>query len=500
MELRTYLAIILRRKWIIAIVTIIFTVFAAIASLLITPTYIAPTTVRVATYGGGIADSGRADINYSQLLMSTYSSILTSGSVKSEIKQELGLEKFPVLTVDLIPNTELMRIKGEATNAETARDIANTAARLLIEKSQELYSGSGQSTQEILREQVDQIKLELDEARREYDVLLADAPEDEASITAASQSIALKERTYLTLLEQYESVRVNEALRSNAVTIVEPAYAPRTPSNPRHGLNVVLGFLVGLVGGVGLAFVLDNLDTTLYTTQQIEAITKLPTVGKIPQTNDKMKIIRVENEYQPEFEAFRRLRTNIFASDIDLSSHTLMVTSAERGEGKSTITANLAVSIAQSGRSVAVVDCDMRLPTLHEMFDHPNDRGLTNVLIEDFKIEDALQETAFPRLHLLTSGPTPPNPTELLGSVKMKAILNELKSKFDIVLLDTPALLSVTDAAVLVPMVDNIVLVVARTRSKKDSIHAVRQQLQYVNAKMVDVVVNRAESNGIAHY
>ena len=490
----------MRRKWIIAIVTIVFTVVATIASLLITPTYISPTTVRVVTYGGGIADSGRPDINYSQLLMSTYSTILTSGSVRSEIKNELGLEDFPELTVDLIPNTELMRIKGEATNAETARDIANTAAQLLIEKSQELYSGGGQSTQEILREQVDQIKLELDEARNEYDLLLADSPEETASITAASQSIALKERTYLTLLEQYESVRVNEALRSNAVTIVERAYAPKAPSNPRHGLNVVLGIFVGLVGGVGLAFVLDNLDTTLYTTRQIEVVTKLPTVGKIPIVNEKMKIIRVNNEYQPEYEAFRRLRTNIFAAEIDLSSHILMVTSAERGEGKSTIIANLAVSIAQSGREVVLVDCDMRLPTLHEMFEQSNKHGLADVLVENMKLDEALQETVFPRLHLLTSGSTPLNPTELLGSLQMKETLNQLKSQFDIVLLDTPALLSVTDAAVLVPMVDNILLVVARTQSKKDSIHAVRQQLQYVNAKTVDVVVNRAEPNGASHY
>ncbi|KAA3663971.1 MAG: hypothetical protein DWQ04_08070 [Chloroflexi bacterium] len=500
MELKTYLAIIWRRKWIIAIVTILFTVIATIGSLLITPTYISYTTVRVATYGGGIADIGRyADLNYSQLLMSTYSSILTSGTVRGQIKRELNLQERPLIFAEIIPNTELLRIRGEATNPDTARDIADLGAQLLIEKSQELYTGGGQSTQEILGAQIDQIKAELDEARLEYDRLLSDSSDDSESITAVNQSIALKERTYLTLLEQYESVRVNEALRSNAVTIIEPAYTPPEPSKPRHEVNIVLGILVGMMGGLGLVFVVDNLDTTLYSTREIEAATKLPTIGKIPLATEANNIIRVENEFQPEFEAIRRLRTNIFAANLEDPPKVMMVTSAERGEGKSTIMSNLAVSIAQSGKKVVVIDCDLRIPTMHEIFEQPNKRGLSDILLDNHTVDEVVQDTVFPRLNIITTGELPPNPTELLGSLQMQELLENLKKEFDIILLDTPALLSVTDAAVLVPLMDEVLLVVTRSRSHRDAVSAVRRQLKNVNAKSVNVVVNRAEhvrSNG----
>lgn len=500
MELTTYIAILWRRKWIIAISIIAATIVATIATLLATPTYVASTTVRVVTFGSGPADPSKPDINYSQLLMSTYAKILTSGSVRGDIKGQLNLEAFPQLTAELVPNTELMRINAEATNPQSAQDIANLAAEILIARSRELYSGGGQTAQEILKEQIDQIKAELDEARIEYDQLLADSPDDSVSISAASQSISLKEKTYTTLLEQYEVVRVNEALRTNAVSVVESAFKPNAPSKPRHELNIALGAMVGLIGGIGLAFVFDNLDTTLHSTRQIEGVTKLPAIGRIPGTKEPLKIVQMDAAYQPELESFRRLRTNLFASDSECPQHVLMVTSAERGEGKSTIASNLAISIAQSGRRVVLVDCDMRLSKMHELFEQPNKRGLTDVLTGNTELENTLQDTSFSRLQLMTSGSVPPNPTELLGSPQMKALLKDLTEQFDVVLLDTPALLSVTDAAVLVPLVDKVILVVTRSRSRKDAIHAVRQQLRYVNARAVDVVVNRAEDGRTYRY
>jgi len=493
MELTTYLAIVWRRKWVIVISAIVATIIATIASLLATPTYVATTTVRVATFGSGAADSSRTDINYSQLLMSTYSTILTSGSVRGEIKDELGIETFPQLTAELVPNTELMRIKAEATNPETAQNIANAAAEILIAKSQELYSGGGLTAQNILKEQIDQIQAELDEAQIEYDNLLANSPENTASISAVSQSIALKERTRSTLLEQYEVVRVNEALRANAVSVVESASRPSSPSNPRHDVNIALGAVVGLIAGVILALVFENMDTTLHSTNQIEGVIKLPAIGQIPESKEPLKIIQLDTDFQPELESFRRLRTNLFASDLEVSPTVMMVTSAERGEGKSTIAANLAISMAHSGRRVVLIDCDMRIPILHDLFEQPNKRGLTDVLTGNTQLENSLQDTSFSRLQLLTSGSIPPNPTELLGSRQMKALLEQLKEEFDVVLLDTPALMSVTDAAVLVPQTDKVILVVAQSRSRKDAIYTVRQQLRYVNAKAVDLVVNRTD-------
>ena len=492
MELKTYLAILRRRKWIVAISVVVITIVAIIATVLATPIYVTSTTLRVATIGSGVADPGRLDIGYTERLINTYATIITSGSMRAEIKQRFNLDESPKVSVEMIPDTELIMIRVEERDPEMARSVANALAEILVAQSRELYSGSGQSTQVILSKQLVQIEEELLQARGEYERLLRETPEDSASITAANQSIALKERTYATLLEQYEEARVVEAIRANAVSVIEPAYVPRTPAKPRHELNIALGILVGLISGVGLALVFENLDTTLYTEEQIEAVTQLAAISSIPAADNQLQIARIDNGHYPQLEAFRRLRINIFA-DAESLPQAIMITSAERGEGKSTISANLAVTIAQSGRKVVIVDCDMRLPKLHKFLDLPNKRGLTSILTESVTLTEAMQDSSFSRLQVITSGPPPPNPTELLGSPQMGILIEQLKQDFDIVLFDTPALLSVSDAAALVPFVDSVILVVARARSRREAVRMVRRQLVNVKAKSIAVVVNQAD-------
>ena len=486
MELRQYLAVIARRKWIIILTTIGMTLIAAILTYLATPQYISSTTLRVATV---------TNIDYTQLLMNTYARIATSGTVKSELTQRLELVDPPVVSVDLVPGTELMIITAEATDPALAQAVANTSAEILAAQSREIYSGSGQTTTEILAAQLAQAEQELAAARTQYDQLLASSPRDETAIDAVNQSIALKERTYATLIDQYESARVNEALLANSVSVVEPAYLPTHPSKPRVLLNMVLGVMSGLILGLILAFVAENLDTKLYTTEQVEAATQARTVGKIPASNDDLQIARISNGHYPQLEAFRRLRTNLLPLDMANDSVIAMVTSAQRAEGKSTVAANLAVTIAQSGRRVIIVDCDMRLPTVHKVFGLPNKRGLTSVLTKEVSLEEAIVDTSFPRLNALTSGPLPPNPTELLGSPQMASLLKDLGEGFDVVLLDTPALLSVADAAVLAPVVDRIVWVVALAQTRRDDAQTVRRQLMTVDGETIVVVINRAGSD-----
>lgn len=502
MELQTYLGIILRRKWIILIIAIVVTIAAAILSLIATPQYVSTATVRVATFGGqgDLTDAGKVDINYSQLIMQTYASILTTGKVRSEIKAELGLEAFPQLTADLVPNTELMRIRAEATDPNVAKDIANLGAVKLIEQSQALYAGSGTSTLDILEEQITRVQLELDEERAEYERLLQDAPDDTVGLDAISKSIALKENTQNGLLQQFERVRTERALQSNQISIIEDASASTNPAKPRHEVNIGLGVVVGLVLGMAVALLVENLDNTLYTVHQIETITESPTVGRIPSSEEKLKIIRLDNLFQSELEAFRRLRTNLLAADVRMTNQAMLVTSAEHGDGKSTILANLAVVMAQSGRRVLVIDCDLRRPAQHNLFDASNKHGLTDVLLGNMTQDEVVQATNYSRLEVITSGDLPPNPTELLGSPQMAEFLDAIKSEYDMVLLDTPALFSVIDAAVLVPLVESVVLVVARAQSRRDALAAVRQQLTNVQAKAINVVINRMEkSNSFAY-
>jgi succinoglycan biosynthesis transport protein ExoP len=491
-ELRQYLEILQRRKWIIILSTIVVTGIAALLTLLATPQYRSQTTLRVATIN---------NIDYTQMLMNTYARIATSGTVKGELATQLGLTENPNIRVELVPGTELMIITAEAPDAQQAQAIADTAGSILAAQSREIYSGTGQTTTEILAAQLAQAEQELSEARSEYDEILAESPNDTTAIDAINQSIQLKERTYSTLLEQYESARVNEALLANSVSVVEPAYLPNQPATPRVVMNMVLGILGGLVLGVVLAFIVENLDTRIYSMDQIEAITQLPTIGRIPSSKDDLQIARINNGHYPQLEAFRRLRTNLLMIDPGANNQVTLVTSAQRGEGKSTVCANLAVTIAQSGRRVIVVDCDMRLPSMHKMFNVPNKRGLTSVLTKEVTLNEAILDSSFPRLQVLASGPLPPNPTELLGSPQMVTLLDQLREEYDFVLLDTPALLSVADAAVLAPYADKIIWVVSLAMTSRGDVDTVRRQLANVNVDSIEVVINRAgDSNDYTAY
>ncbi len=517
MELRQYIAIIRRRKWLIIGATILGVLVAAGLSYLATPMYRSSTTLRVATVGSNIA-GGRTDITYTDRLMNTYSRIVTGGSAAGQIRQDLSLTERPQISVELIPNTELMRISAEASDPAVAQRVANDAAQILIDRSRELYAGDNQTTIDILARQLEQTEGELADLRAQYEVMLLDADSDAAKLNAASQNIALKERTYTTLLDEYEAVRLDEAVRTNAVSVVEPAFLPSTPSKPRTELNIVLGLLVGLFSGVALALLRENLDTKLYTPTQIEAITKTPAIGRIPAAQGQPGLVSlsgISNGFQPQVEAFRRLRINLLSFVPDGQPYALSVTSATEGEGKSTVAANLAISIAKSGRSVALVDCDMNDPAVHQLFGVPNDRGLTNFLTKQVGVGGVLQETVLSNLQVVTSGAGMLEPagipgapqlspaalterlrhgSELLGSGQMRELLLQLKEQYDIIVLDTPALSTVTDAAVLVPLVDHVLLVVAQSQADRESVRQAREQLEVMNVRSVGVVVNRVEA------
>jgi len=485
-ELKQYLTIIRRRKWIIIVTTILVTLIVTVLTFISTPTYVSKTTLRVATI---------TNIDYTQILMNTYARMVTSDTTLGKVRQQVQLEEFPKVMVELIPGTELMTLSAEATDPQKAQEIASTAADLLVAQSRDVYGGSGQSTVDILAAQVAQAEEELNKARTDYDQMLQDSPDETVRLDALSQSITLKERTLTTLLDQYEDARIQETLLANSVSVIEPAFLPARPAKPRTPLNLVLGVVSGVVLGLALALLVDNLDTRLHTSDEIEELAKMPIIGKIPSSKDELHVASLNNGHYPQLEAFRRLRTNILTISESAESQVVLLTSAQRGEGKSTISANLAVTLAQSGRKVILIDCDMRLPTVHKVFDLPNKRGLTSVLTEEVELDDAVLYSTFPRLHILTSGPLPPNPTELLGSPQMADLVARMKKEFDFVLLDTPALLSVADAAVLAPIADSIIWVISRAQTRRDDIETVRRQLDNVRARSVEVVINRSSDS-----
>lgn len=203
----------------------------------------------------------------------------------------------------------------------------------------------------------------------------------------------------------------------------------------------------------------------------------------------------------PIAEAFRTLRTNIQFKSLDNPVRTMMVTSSAAEEGKSTVVANLAVSLAQTGAAVIAVDCDLRNPSLHRVFDLPNERGLTSLMLApDSGLRQFLQHSEAGGLDVLTSGPLPPNPAELLGSKRMESLIRELRDMADYVLFDTPPVLAVTDAAVLATQVDGTILVLSAGRARRDAAKKAKRTLEELSLRFLGVVVNNVKAEGRAGY
>jgi len=212
-------------------------------------------------------------------------------------------------------------------------------------------------------------------------------------------------------------------------------------------------------------------------------------------------LITVSNPRSPASEAYRALRTNLEFSNLDKALRTILVTSASAEEGKSTTLANLAVTIAQGGKKVILVDADLRRPTQHQLFELRNDVGLSDMVRDDAMLaKPPLQDTSVPNLQVLTSGHLPPNPAEVLGSQRMTDILAALLQRADIILLDAPPVMAVTDAAVLSSKVDAVLLVISAGKTKRESAKKAQAQLTKVNARVIGAVLNNAKVDGSSQY
>jgi capsular exopolysaccharide synthesis family protein len=208
------------------------------------------------------------------------------------------------------------------------------------------------------------------------------------------------------------------------------------------------------------------------------------------------QLVTVAHPRSPVSEAYRTLRTNIQFYSLDRPIQTLLITSPSPEDGKSTTLANLAVTFAETGRSVVAVDCDLRRPSLHKLFDVTNESGLTALIREEKSLDEVILPTAMPHLRVLPSGPLPPNPSELLGSQRMERIVDALRGAADVVLFDSPPTISVTDAAVLGAKMDGVLLVVSVGKTKRDHVVRAKQLLERVNAKVLGVVLNNVKFDG----
>lgn len=289
----------------------------------------------------------------------------------------------------------------------------------------------------------------------------------------------------------------------NLLTIVEPAEAPTDRVSPRVALTTLLAALSALVVGIAVALVVERLDDRVKKPEELESLTQLPvlaSIGRMPQRGSEFyHVAALLYPRSGVAESFRSLRTNIGFAGLDTPVKTLVVTSAQDGDGKSTIAANLALVFAQAGNRTLLIDGDLRKPSIHEFFRIPNDSGVTTLLrMDDPKIDAVAHKAEEPNLRVVPAGPTPPNPAELLGTERMSQLIKRFAADADIVVIDTPPVGAVTDAAILSRLADGALLVARAGRSKRGAIRMGRTALDRVGARIIGTVLNSVEGDEAA--
>jgi capsular exopolysaccharide synthesis family protein len=278
-----------------------------------------------------------------------------------------------------------------------------------------------------------------------------------------------------------------ELPKTMMVQIVDRAKEGLRPVRPNKPLNIALGIVIGLVVGVGLAFFIEYLDTSVKTIDDVERSLQSPVLGVIPQN---VSLLIEEGPESPHAEAYRVLRTNLLFSRKDDKLNSIAVVSAGAGEGKSTTVFNLACVFAQSGQRVLIVDSDLRRPTLHKMLHVSNSIGLTNYLLKQNTLEEVIQTTKVDSLDFLASGKLPSSSLGILSSAQMKNLISELKQRYDYVFLDSPPIMGVSDASILASEVDMTLQVIQYRRYPQPMNIRAKQLIEKVGGNLVGIVLN----------
>lgn len=340
---------------------------------------------------------------------------------------------------------------------------------------------------------------------------------------------------YKDFLEKTNQAKVEVAQQHNNMRLIQPARVPGGPVGPNRWRTIMMGLFAGLLGGVGLAYFLEYLDNTIKTVEDVGRYAQLPALGVIPimpgsiakTLTGRRKRSALTNGNAPvsegldfpiagngslmDFdnrssaaEAYRVVRTSMLLSAAGSPPKIVLVTSAQPGEGKSTTVVNTAISLSQLGASVLIIDCDLRRPSTHKILGINPIDGLSSYLTRDIEIDPLIHKLKIPNLSLLPCGPIPPNPAELISSARMKGLLNELASRYDHILIDSPPMMNVTDPVILSRMVDGVILVVHGGKSPRTTVQRARQELLSVGAKIYGVVLNnidlRREGYGSYYY
>jgi polysaccharide biosynthesis transport protein len=324
---------------------------------------------------------------------------------------------------------------------------------------------------------------------------------------------------YEGLLEKLKEAGVTAGLRSNNFRIIDAARVPTAPSEPNIPRNLSFALVLGLISGVGMAFLLESMDNTVRTPEQAQAISGLPSLGMIPlgsrssshgssgkrlALTASKEVVETVTQVRPQSqmaESYRALRTSLLLSNLGAPPKVIMVTSARPQEGKTTTSVNTAIVLAQKGVRVLLVDADLRRPSIHKTLGMGPRSGLSNVLTGSATVQQTVTTSPIlPNLFVMPAGTPPPNPAELLASSNMRDLIAELRQQYDHIVIDTPPTLSVTDAVVLSPRADATILVIRSGQTTKQALRRARDILMQVNAHVAGVLLNAVDLNSPDYY
>lgn len=480
-SLRTYIRVIRRRKWWV-VGTLVVGLLASLAISLIMPKQYS-TTAEVLVQSTSTLGGPPQPVTLQQV--QTMLLLVTSAPVEQAVRRQLG--GLPDVAVAESAQTNMINITATSPRPFLAALIANAYARAFVTSQQTLLSQNQEAAQLRLQAQINSITKQINQ--------LTKRPGAAARLNALANQQSV-------LQQQLAQLQVNGATSAASVLLVTPAQPPVAPSSPRPVQNVLLGSVAGLLLGFGLAFLWDNLDDAVSTQEQAEQFGRAPVLTAVPVVSAWRKrenplVISLARPASRAAEAYRSLRTSVRFASADRDLKTILVTSSNAEEGKTSTLANLATVFGKAGYRVLMVSCDLRKPQLGKFFRIDESVGFTSAILHDIPVTDLVQPVPDnENVWLLPSGPVPPNPAELLSSARAQRAFAQLRQAFDLVLIDSPPVLPVTDAVMLAKEADATLLIVATRQTKSGDLRRAAEKLAQVDAKVLGIVLNETTKHG----
>ncbi|MAT39967.1 MAG: hypothetical protein CL946_10230, partial [Ectothiorhodospiraceae bacterium] len=390
-----------------------------------------------------------------------------------------------------------MRINKLASDAMESGDLTTSPLQLSRDLRRSIV------TQQIEIEALKAKIISLDETIQDFSKKFEDIPEQSIEFARLERERLSNEKLFMILDERYQEARINEQTTMGNVDVVDDATPPGRPISPDRPKNMIIGVFFGLGLGFLLAFVARYLDSTIRNPEDVEkhgipVLTFVPSFGNSDSMSREDSLIVQSSPQSPPSEAYRTMRTAIENTlAMNGKSMVVLLSSPAPKEGKSTAIANLAVSAANLGKRVLLIDADLRRPVQHNIFELDREPGLSDCLTGGVPVNQAVKKTNIPRLHVVTSGHIPSHPSELLGSTQMEKFLNLIRQYYDFILLDSPPIIAMADTLVIAKHTDGVVLVVSADQTKTMGLVKAKQLIEANNANFIGAVVNRFNANKI---